>query len=393
VLWVVAAGNDYGRNALYTAPGGLGARFPTNTITVAAIDEEGNLADFSNGGEHVSVAAPGDFIWSTLKRTCAGWAICSANYGYKSGTSMATPHVAGLATLVIADEPSRTAADVKACIVNGALQGGTAVPGEEFRTIDARAAVECVPLLDLPAQVDIVLAFDLTGSMGSVLQQAKKEAADIIDALAAAAPLTDFRFGLVSYEDYVGEFDSRPCGSTYVGPYGEGNDSPFRLNSSLSANPTTLVTAVQGLAIGSGLDLPEPYGRVFWELAQAETGAQIGWRPDALRLIVNFADGVPHDTNLNQGVEGGAFVPSDTGFDPGRNSTIECGEGDDIDFQEDALKALTQQDIHLLQVDSSDDLKIEPYWRYWTSLTGGSYARLSGGRALSDVLIELISLI
>jgi hypothetical protein len=305
---------------------------------------------------------------------------------------MATPHVAGLATLVIADEPARTAADVKACIVAGARQAGTAVAGEEFRTIDAPAAVEC-DVLDLPAQVDIVLAFDLTGSMGSVLQQAKDEAGDIIEALAATAPLTDFRFGLVSYEDYVGEFDSRPCGSTYVGPYGEGDDSPFRLNSSLSPDPTTLVTAVQGLEIGSGFDFPEPYGRVFWELAQADTGAQVGWRPGALRLLVNFADGVPHDTNLNEDVEGGAFVPSDTGFDPGRNATIECGGGDDIDFQDDALAALDAQDIHLLQVDSSEHPTIEPYWRYWTSLTAGSYQQLSGDRALSDVLIELISLI
>jgi subtilisin family serine protease len=392
VLWVVAAGNDYGRDALYTAPGGLGARFPTNTITVAAIDEKGNLADFSNGGEYVSVAAPGEFIWSTLKRTCEGWAICRDNYGYKSGTSMATPHVAGLATLVIANDPNRTAADVKACIVAGARQAGTTVAGEDFHTINARAAVEC-DVLELPARVDIVLAFDLTGSMGSVLQQAKEEADDIIEALAAAAPLTDFRYGLVSYEDYVGVFDSRPCGSTYVGPYGEGNDSPFRLNSSLSANPTTLVTAVQGLALGSGFDFPEPYGRVFWELAQADTGAQVGWRPGALRLIVNFADGVPHDTNINQDVDGGTFLPFDTGIDPGRNATIECGGGDDIDFQDDALAALDAQDIHLLQVDSSDDDELEPYWRHWTSLTGGSYQLLSGGRALSDVLIELISLI
>ncbi len=393
VLWVIGAGNDYGRNALYTAPGGLAARFPTNTMTVAAMDEDGKLADFSNAGEHVSVAAPGEFIWSTLKRTCEGWAICRDNYFYKSGTSMAAPHVAGLATLVIADDPNRTAADVKSCIVAGARQAGTAVAGEDFHMINARAAVECEGLLDLPAQVDIVLAFDLTGSMGSVLWQAQDEAGKIIDALAAAAPLTDFRFGLVSYEDYVGEFDSRPCGSTYVGPYGEGTDSPFRLNSSLSSDPASLVTALDGLALGSGFDFPEPYGRVFWELAQSDTGAQVGWRPGALRLIVNFADSVPHDTNLNEDVEDGEFLPADTGFDPGRNNAIECGGGDDIDFQDDALAALDAQDIHLLHVDSSEDPKIEPYWRRWTSLTGGSYVRLSGGRALADVLIELISLI
>jgi len=67
----------------------------TNIIAVAATDQNDNLAVFSNyGPTSVDVAAPGVNILSTLSTVEPG------DYGYKNGTSMAAPHVSGLAALL-----------------------------------------------------------------------------------------------------------------------------------------------------------------------------------------------------------------------------------------------------------------------------------------------------
>jgi subtilisin family serine protease len=60
-------------------------------IAVAALDNRDQRAGFSNFGTNVDVAAPGVDIWSTLP---------DSNRGFLSGTSMASPHVAGLCALV-----------------------------------------------------------------------------------------------------------------------------------------------------------------------------------------------------------------------------------------------------------------------------------------------------
>jgi subtilisin family serine protease/subtilase family serine protease len=74
-----------------------------NVISVAAFDEYHARPDFSNFGNWVDIAAPGSFIMSSYpmaacdSSTAAGDTGC---YTWNSGTSMATPHVAGAAALV-----------------------------------------------------------------------------------------------------------------------------------------------------------------------------------------------------------------------------------------------------------------------------------------------------
>ncbi len=99
-LFVAAAGND-GRNNDST-PSYPASYNSANIISVAATDSKDSLASFSNyGSTSVDVAAPGVSILSTLPdSTWAAYGYIGDTYGSYSGTSMATPHVSGVAALL-----------------------------------------------------------------------------------------------------------------------------------------------------------------------------------------------------------------------------------------------------------------------------------------------------
>ncbi|KHD87271.1 MAG: subtilase [Bdellovibrio sp. ArHS] len=106
-LFVAAAGNESNNNdasptypATYDVP---------NVLSVAAVDNRGQIASFSNYGKtKVHVGAPGVNIVSS---------ITGGKYDSWSGTSMATPHVSGMAVLLAANEPNLTAIEMKERII------------------------------------------------------------------------------------------------------------------------------------------------------------------------------------------------------------------------------------------------------------------------------------
>ncbi|MBV8952304.1 MAG: S8 family serine peptidase [Actinobacteria bacterium] len=141
ILFVTAAGNESTDNdaSASTFQDPCGA---PQAICVAAIDETGNKADFSNWGVNtVALAAPGADILST-------WT--SHQYASLSGTSMAAPHVTGAAALLASACPSFSPAQLRERLLDvtpdPALRGLVATGGylDVYRALNAPSRVSVV---------------------------------------------------------------------------------------------------------------------------------------------------------------------------------------------------------------------------------------------------------
>ena len=146
-LFVAAAGND-GVNSDTTPTYPADFNLP-NIISVGASDSTDHLAYFSNYGQSsVDLTAPGVSIYSTWPGRA---------YKSESGTSMASPHVAGAAALVLAAHPAATADTIKALLMRtvdhpAALAGTSVSQGR----LDVGNALTCTNkpqlVIDAPGQ-------------------------------------------------------------------------------------------------------------------------------------------------------------------------------------------------------------------------------------------------
>ena len=142
---IVAAGNE-NANVSTSQPANC-----ANVVTVAGLDRAGNRAYYSNYGTGVDVSAPGgevnvngaDGIASTLN---TGTTVpASETYVYFEGTSMATPHVAGLAALMLSRNSALTPAQVESTLkANTRAIPGSCTGGCGTGLVDALATINAV---------------------------------------------------------------------------------------------------------------------------------------------------------------------------------------------------------------------------------------------------------
>jgi len=152
VIIVAAAGNAGTSAPVYPAA-------YNHVISVSAVDIKKNLAPYSSFGPTIDVAAPGgnlatdvdgdgfpDGVLSTVADDTT-FPIRPA-YGYYAGTSMATPHVAGVAALMKSIKPSMTTGEFDTLLSSGTITDDLGAPGADdqygYGLINAYKAVTVV---------------------------------------------------------------------------------------------------------------------------------------------------------------------------------------------------------------------------------------------------------
>jgi serine protease len=138
VVIVCASGNN---NGAVSYP----AAYSTECIAVGATDFYGRRCSFSNFGSSLDIVAPGQYIVQQTLASSSNLSVFS--YLSWAGTSMASPHVAGVAALVWSKNPTFTRDQVKAALLSTAKDLGSAGFDIYFGNglLDANAAVKWAP--------------------------------------------------------------------------------------------------------------------------------------------------------------------------------------------------------------------------------------------------------
>lgn len=165
VIIVAAAGNDNTSQFFYPAS-------YDGVISVSAIDYAGNRAPYSNYGARIDVAAPGGDVTKDLNNDGYGDGVFSTLvdaqgnsrvgiYNYYQGTSMASPHVAGVFALMKAVFPQLDPEDLEILLQNGDLTDDAGTIGRDdiygYGIIDALKAVQEAKQLDQGGEIPSVI--------------------------------------------------------------------------------------------------------------------------------------------------------------------------------------------------------------------------------------------
>ncbi len=133
VILCIAAGNNYGGNVSW--PGAYSVDYD-NVITVSATDQNDVIASYSSTGPEVVISAPGgygrpfdeDDVQSTFPNYECQLSVqenLPLNYAPLAGTSMATPHAAGVVSLLLSVDPTMTPLQVRNILTATSVDLGT----------------------------------------------------------------------------------------------------------------------------------------------------------------------------------------------------------------------------------------------------------------------------
>src|SRR5262249_25449116 len=161
-----AAGNDATNSIAYPAS------LP-RVNAVAALNEGGGPASFSNHGTGLAFSAPGQDIYTTDRTGAAGYT--NSDYVYAYGTSLASPYAAGVAALVLSVNPSLDPTNIEQIMQHSCVDLGP--PGYDttygWGLVNAYNAVMLALALP-PATITVTSTADSgTGSLRASLASAR----------------------------------------------------------------------------------------------------------------------------------------------------------------------------------------------------------------------------
>ncbi|TMO55189.1 S8 family peptidase [Pseudoalteromonas phenolica] len=320
---VIAAGNDNDNSANYN-PGNC-----SGVVNVAAVGRNGGRAYYSNYGSNIDVAAPGgaqsfandpEGVLSTYNS--GSTTPSSDSYAYSQGTSMAAPHVAGVAALIKQAKPSATPDEIETILKNTTKSFGAACNNCGTGIIDAAAAVAeasggvVEPPVGDNTLADGVAKTGLSGSQGG-------QDFYTMEVPANTSKVTFTMSGGTGDADLYVKAGSKPTTSSYdCRPYKGGNNEVCTID-----NPTagTYHVMLQGYSAYTGVSLQG-------DLTAGATGPQPGGitetnlsasRSNWVRKTVEIPAGMTSFTVTMSGGSGDADLYVRQGSQP-TTSTYDC---------------------------------------------------------------------